>query len=87
MKCVMFHFLVLCLLVLSGCAAPLPAMPAPATAEPLVAETAQRSVAPTMNQHDGCVDSFDPTIDYFPEKLSVTHASGCLERPARAPFA
>ncbi len=29
-----------------------------------------------MNQHDGCVDSFDPTIDYFPEKLSVTHASG-----------
>ncbi len=34
MKCVMFHFLVLCLLVLSGCAAPLPAMPAPATAEP-----------------------------------------------------
>lgn len=76
MKCVMFHFLVLCLLVLSGCAAPLPAMPAPATAEPLVAETAPRSVAPTMNQHDGCVDSFDPTIDYFPEKLSVTHASG-----------
>lgn len=76
MKCVMFHFLVLCLLVLSGCAAPLPAMPAPATDEPLVAETAPRSVAPTMNQHDGCVDSFDPTIDYFPEKLSVTHASG-----------
>lgn len=39
------------------------------TEEPMVA-------APDHNLTDGCVDNYDPTIDYFPEKIEVTHTSG-----------
>jgi iron complex transport system substrate-binding protein len=31
--------------------------------------------APTHNLADRCVERFDPKIDYFPEKVTVTHAA------------
>lgn len=38
---------------------------------PAVAET-----APTANLVDGCVPSYDPNVDYFPEKVSPEFAQG-----------
>lgn len=64
--------LLMAVLLISACAAPpppqaQPAAPAPATAAP---------VAPETNLTDGCVENYDPAIDYFPHKTEVTHASG-----------
>lgn len=59
---------VLLLLALNGCAAPVvPPVPAP---------DAAAASSPNENIHDGCVDSFDPAVDYFPNKVSVSYASG-----------
>ena len=32
--------------------------------------------APTANLTDGCVETYDESVDYFPEKTAVTHADG-----------
>jgi iron complex transport system substrate-binding protein len=49
--------------------------PAETPAEP--AETpAEPAEAPEANLTDGCVESYDETIDYFPNKVEVTQAEG-----------
>lgn len=44
-----------------------------AVAEPTSAAVA---TAPTSNTTEGCVTEYDPSIDYFPEKLSLAYATG-----------
>ena len=47
------------------------------TAVPTEAPTEEPIVeAPTSNLTDGCVENFDASVDYFPEKTAVTHADG-----------
>ena len=69
-----FHLLVIGLLVLSGCVA----QPTTDASPPDIARADSGAAAPSSegNLHDGCVDSYDPAIDYFPQKLSVEYASG-----------
>ena len=74
MRNVPSYLLVTVLLILSGCAAP-PAMDVSPPDTATAADSVSAS-APTANLHDGCVDSFDASIDYFPDKLSVAYASG-----------
>ena len=31
---------------------------------------------PTANRTSGCLERYDPAIDYFPEKATLTHAKG-----------
>jgi iron complex transport system substrate-binding protein len=31
---------------------------------------------PTANRTSGCLERYDPTLDYFPEKATLTHAKG-----------
>ena len=38
--------------------------------------SAAPAASPDQNLHDGCVESYDPAVDYFPQKLSVAYASG-----------
>ncbi len=59
------------LLALNGCV-PQPVQPAPASEN----AAAVAAASPDQNIHDGCVDSFDAAVDYFPHKLSVAYASG-----------
>ncbi len=66
------------LLTACGRAAPLPptATPVPAaTATPLPTATAT-PFTPQHNLTDGCVPQgqYDPTVDYFPEKVTITYA-------------
>jgi iron complex transport system substrate-binding protein len=35
-----------------------------------------KASAPTVNTTTGCLESYDPTIDYFPEKAQVRYAKG-----------
>ena len=66
--------LVVLLLILSGCvASPIVDESLPDTT---TAAGAAPASSPATNLHDGCVDSFDPSFDYFPQKLSVTYATG-----------
>ncbi|MDE0179875.1 MAG: ABC transporter substrate-binding protein [Caldilineaceae bacterium] len=68
------RFFAVILLLLSGCvAAPIgspPATDAATATGPTAASTL------SSNLHGGCVESYDPSVDYFPEKLSVTFATG-----------
>ncbi|RIK42947.1 MAG: ABC transporter substrate-binding protein [Chloroflexi bacterium] len=50
----------------SGALAPAPA-PAPGNTA---------AIAPTSNLSDSCVTAYDATIDYFPDKLMLTHTDG-----------
>jgi iron complex transport system substrate-binding protein len=64
-------------LVLAACAVPVqpvaePASPAVSPAE----EAVTAGDPPTANFTDGCVETFDEAVDYFPQKLSVAYASG-----------
>ncbi len=68
------HLLVIALLVLSGCVAQLTAVSPPQ--ESAAADNAAAAAIPVENLRDGCVESYDPAIDYFPQKLSVAYASG-----------
>ncbi len=61
-------FLVLLLLLVGGCQGTIPA-PSVAIATP-AAQAAETTLA------DHCITDFDPTIDYFPNKTSVTYAVG-----------
>lgn len=68
--------LLLLALLLTACAAPAPPvaqpadLPAPAESAPAAAP----AVAPEANLTDGCVETYDPSIDYFPQKTDVTHS-------------
>lgn len=48
---------------------------APPVAEPGVPITVVAE-APTHNQAEGCISEFDPTVDYFPEKLMINYSEG-----------
>jgi len=63
------QWLLAMLLLISACAAPPPpqAEPADVSAPAPVAAP----VAPETNLTDGCVENYDPSIDYFPQKTSV----------------
>ncbi|MFN3706405.1 MAG: ABC transporter substrate-binding protein [Thermoflexales bacterium] len=72
--------------VLTACAAPAPTA-APAQPQSAAAPTAtpepQPTVAPTpvvqaptTNLTDGCITSFSPDVDYFPEKVAIEDAAG-----------
>ena len=67
-------FIVILLLISGGCVV----SPIVDTSPPEAASAAGAAVvsSPTENLHDGCIDSFDPAIDYFPQKLSVSYATG-----------
>ena len=73
MRAVPSCFVATMLLILSGCFAPPSMDMSPAGT---VAVDSVSTSAPTANLHDGCVSSFDPSVDYFPDKLSVAYASG-----------
>ncbi|MBX3014717.1 MAG: ABC transporter substrate-binding protein [Caldilineaceae bacterium] len=47
----------------------------PASAPTGEAEPAT-AVAPTTNLTDGCLEAFDPNVDYFPAKISLTYTDG-----------
>lgn len=49
--------------------------PAP-TAAPTEAPTAALLEAPVANLSDGCVSDYDPEVDYFPEKVTLSEAQG-----------
>lgn len=66
--------IVLAGLLLSACAAPPPPV-ASSDAVPAAAEAAP-AAAPETNLTEGCVENYDPSIDYFPQKTSVTHSDG-----------
>lgn len=40
------------------------------------AAAADASAAPVANLTDGCIEQYDPTLDYFPEKATLTYADG-----------
>lgn len=62
-------------LLFAACqAAPRPSAPA-ATAAP-AATVAPAAEAPTSNIKTGCVDKYDANVDYFPQKATITAASG-----------
>ena len=76
MRTVQVYLLIFLLLALSGCVAPPPMVASPTEMAAAEAAAAESPSPPASNQQDGCVDSFDPALDYFPDKLSVSYASG-----------
>ncbi|MCS7323941.1 MAG: ABC transporter substrate-binding protein [Thermoflexales bacterium] len=71
---------------LAACGAPTPT-PAPTATAPTVASTATvvaaatsapapTPTAPTVNLTEQCVETYDPAVDYFPEKVTVEDATG-----------
>jgi iron complex transport system substrate-binding protein len=36
--------------------------------------TLAQDAAPAANLHEDCVSAYDPSVDYFPDKISLTHA-------------
>lgn len=69
----LFLLFTLVLLLFSACVAP---TTAPVATPVAVAESNAATDAPTANLTDGCVEAFDPNLDYFPEKISLTHTTG-----------
>lgn len=56
-----------------------PAEPTAAPAEPTAAiepTEPAAAAAPTTNLTDGCVEQYDEAVDYFPEKVTVSHSQG-----------
>lgn len=52
-------------------------MEATAVPEPTAVPTDEpAAAAPTTNLTDSCVENYDASVDYFPEKASVSHADG-----------
>ena len=68
------YLLVILFLVLSGCVA----QPAAVSSPPDGASgnSAASAPSPDQNLHDGCVETYDPAVDYFPQKLSVDYSTG-----------
>lgn len=56
--------------------APTAAPTAAPTVEPTAAPTVATSEVPATNLTDGCVTDYDPAIDYFPEKVTLSDAAG-----------
>ena len=74
MRSLPIYLLVIALMVLSACVAqPTTAASPPASA---AADSAAPASPPEQNLHEGCVNGFDSTFDYFPQKLTVEYASG-----------
>ena len=68
------RLLVTVLLLLSGCvAAPIGDQSAP---DAVTASGSAAASSLSANLEGGCADSYDPSIDYFPQKLSVSFATG-----------
>lgn len=63
-------------LVMSACAAPPPPVAAPSGEASGPAAEAVSTAPPAHNLTEGCIEGFDPDVDYFPEKVSVAFASG-----------
>jgi iron complex transport system substrate-binding protein len=63
-------FALLFVLLLAAC------QPVTAPAATTSAATAGSAAASTANLADGCVTTFDANVDYFPEKIKVTHTEG-----------
>ncbi|MBI3958671.1 MAG: ABC transporter substrate-binding protein, partial [Chloroflexi bacterium] len=59
----------LSILALAGCV-----LPAPVVVQP--SAPALERTAPAMNLTGGCVENFDPAIDYFPQKTQPEYAAG-----------
>ncbi len=59
-------------LFVNACIAPTPSTLT--TGGPTVA--AVNPIVPTTNLTDGCITTYDPTVDYFPEKATLTHSDG-----------
>jgi iron complex transport system substrate-binding protein len=73
------HIVVLSLLVLVMAACAVPVQPLAEPASPAVipaAETLSVGESLAGNLTDGCVEAFDESVDYFPQKLAVGYASG-----------
>ncbi len=68
------RFLVFILLLLAGCVAP----PIGGQSAPEAATAPGSTAASSLSENlaGGCADSYDPSIDYFPQKLSVSFATG-----------
>lgn len=68
--------LFLLLTLLTACVAPA----APAEAEPVTTAAASvgavTEAAPTANLTAGCVENYSADVDYFPEKIELTHTDG-----------
>lgn len=64
----------LVLLLIAGCAAP--TAPVPAEQAPAAESAGVEASAPEQNLTDGCIDNFDDSVDYFPEKIELTHTDG-----------
>ncbi|MEZ4663644.1 MAG: ABC transporter substrate-binding protein [Caldilineaceae bacterium] len=75
----MKHLTTICLLafvLLLAAACVAPAVPEPAM-QAASAESANMATgAPEQNLTDGCIEGFDETIDYFPEKVELSHTDG-----------
>lgn len=56
--------------------APTAAPTAVPTVEPTIAPTVAVREVPTANLTEGCVSEYDPEIDYFPEKVSISDSVG-----------
>lgn len=82
-----FTLLLLLLLTLVACRGPQPAEETAVETVPDVttpdeatavdsAATDSEPVAPTVNLNDQCVSDYSEGVDYFPEKVDVTHSDG-----------
>ena len=64
------------LLLLAACVAP-PAIPPDSGAESTSAEASdQPASAPAQNLTDGCIEAYDPSFDYFPDKAALEYSEG-----------
>ncbi|MCB0109045.1 MAG: ABC transporter substrate-binding protein, partial [Caldilineaceae bacterium] len=70
MKAFVFLLLIM-LLLLGGCS---PLQPPTATGAPNAAASASTTLE--ANRTTGCVETFDPTVDYFPDKVVPAYATG-----------
>ncbi len=61
--------------LITACVAPAAAPATTTTPEAALATTPAAEV-PTTNRTDGCVETYDAAIDYFPEKAELTYTDG-----------
>ncbi len=63
-------------LLLAGCAVPPPPVAQEAPSAQAPAGNPPQAQPLTRNITEGCVENYDPTVDYFPEKVTVEEATG-----------
>lgn len=73
--------LAICALVCAACTVPMtaPALEAHTPVPSGQDDVTSVAVVPQTNLTEGCVEHYEPGIDYFPEKIDVTHASFSVE--------